>query len=157
MKYSLNIWIMMIVYLFIVVITLGLPIGTIQTIQKTEAAEISLIVIAVILLVFLGYLIKTIIAINADPYKSVIVDFDAKQLIIFSKKGFIVNIPFEQVQRVDIIKGEILRGITLGHLRILDTHGTAYSLTISNVNAFYVNLTSYIPMAMDERIFFATK
>lgn len=157
MKYTLSLWIKLIIYAFIVALVLGLPIGTIQTMQKPEAPEISLIILAVILIVFLGYLIKTIISINADSFKSVVVDFNTQQLTLFSKKNFLVNLPFEQVQRIDIIKGEILRGITLGHLRILDKNGTVYSLTISKVNAFYVNMSSYLPMAMDERIFFGTK
>lgn len=157
MIYALSTWKKLLIYAFIVAISLGLPIGTIQTMQKPGSAEVSLIVLAVILVAFLIYLVKTVIAINADPFKAVTVDFDSKQLIVQGKNNLMINLPFEQVQRIDIIKGEILRGITLGHLRILDKNGTVYPLTISKPDAFYVNMTSYLPMALDERMFFGTK
>ena len=47
--------------------------------------------------------------------------------------------------------------VTLGHIDIIDKQGNIYSLTISNISSFYVNLASYLPMNMDERMFFATK
>ena len=102
MIYALSTWKKLLIYAFIVAISLGLPIGTIQTMQKPGPAEVSLIVLAVILVAFLIYLVKTVIAINVDPFKAVTVDFDSKQLIIQGKNNLMINLPFEQVQRIDI-------------------------------------------------------
>lgn len=155
--YKLAFWIKPLVFAFVLVMLCGLPIGTIQTIQKPGTAEISLIVLGVILLAFLIYLIKTLFDISKDAYKAVTVDFDSQQLILTHKKQGLEYLHFDNIQVLRLIKGEILRGISLGHIDIIDKQGNIYSLTISNISSFYVNLSSYLPMNMDERMFFATK
>ena len=155
--YKLAFWIKPLVFAFVVALGLGLPIGTIQTIQKPQAPEISLVVLAVILTMFLVYLVKTLFDMSKDNYKAVTVDFDLQQLVLQHKKNHVVYIPFKDVQLLRLIKGEILRGISLGHVDIIDNDGQVYSLTISNISSFYVNLSTYLPMSMDERMFFGTK
>ena len=155
--YKLAFWVKPLVFAFVLAILCGLPIGTIQTIQQSQPPEITLIVLGVVLLAFLVYLVKTLIDMSQDTYKAVNVDFDLQQLILTHKKHGLEYLHFDNIQVLRLIKGEILRGISLGHIDIIDKQGNIYSLTISNISAFYVNLSSYLPMNMDERMFFGTK
>ena len=108
----------------------------------------------VVALSLFGYLVKTKIDFMQDKFKSIIIDNDTKSLIFMSKKGEIANVKFDDIQYIHMITGEILRGVRLGHVKVLTKDGFCLSLVISNVNAFNVNLPSSINRNLEECLFF---
>ena len=128
-----------------------------EAIKHPQSSELFIIPLVIVLTIFLIYLIKTLFDISKDEFKSVTIDFENEVLGLTHKKLGVKYLHFNDVQIIKCISGEILRGIHLYHIDIIDKQGIVHNLTISNGSSFYTSLACYLPINMDERLFFRTK
>lgn len=114
--------------------------------------DLTVVIIFAFVTVFVFYIWYMLFAILSQKYSNI--SIDDNMFVLEAKNKEMYGIDFEDVKRVNIIKGEMIRGISFGHVRIVTIDNQLFELTISNPDNFYVEICKHLEVSIDERIFF---
>ena len=147
--YSISKFKIAVVIIFAIIASLMIVPAMIQGITKNDLA---VIIIFAFVTIFVFYIWYMLFAILSQKYSNI--SIDDNMFVLEAKNKEMYGIDFEDIKRVNIIKGELIRGIPFGHIRIVTNDNKLFELTISNPDSFYVAICKNLEVSIDERIFF---
>lgn len=162
-KYSLGFLQKLMTFFVFAVITIAIPLFALHLVAQILSGQglgnDGFILIALWLLIagFWVYLLITIIAICKHKYKSIAVNHDEKKLVFFDSKNQVNIIPFDAVEHIEISKGEIVRGIPIGQIRIFVKPNQVLKVILSGADELYCAIAKDFSINMQESIFFRAK
>ena len=113
--------------------------------------------VLVICFVFGGYITKTLFDISKEKFKALIADYPNRKYYFETKKNEVYELSFDDIKGIYMIKGQIIRSVPLGHVNIITKRGHSLSLTISNIDDFFVGLPDGIEKNLEEVLFYRVK
>lgn len=153
-SYKVNLYSKIIVAMVFLVMLLA-PVMITSEVIKNHSIGIALL--GVILLFFLGYLVRTIFIIFKEDFKQISINYDEQKFYITDKNNQIIEVPFDTIECVEIQKGEIVRGIVLGQIKLHFSDGSSYRLSISNIDSFCMAISKDLTVDFRENMFFLPK
>lgn len=119
--------------------------------------DIIALILFLLIIIYWLYICRTLFIIFKENCKAIAVNHDERKIILFDRKNNINIIPFEDIEHINISKGEIIRGITLGQISLLTKSGIIYRITISKTDEFYGEVAKDFSININESIFFNAK
>ncbi len=131
-----------------------IPIAVAIFVIFINSFDIISVALSIFLLAFGVYELLVFLAINGDPFKDITIDDTNARFLLTAKNNQVLAIPFENVEGLYMTKGEVLRGISCGHITIQTKDNKVYGLTISDITSFAVSAPKDIKQNMEEKIFY---
>lgn len=141
---------------FILVFLIIMPVAVIGVLL-TNQLKVEILVLIAILSVFAIYLLKVFIAINKDTFKKIVIDKTTGKILLITAKQEVLALPFDNIAVINMAKGEVLRGIPVGHITIITRDEKAYGITISNIDEFYVAAPKEVEQTLEDAMFYQPK
>ena len=158
-KYSLLITDKIIIALVLAIITYCLA-ASFQMLPKTFPIQGCQIFLVIVLWGFLGcfwiYLLTTLIKINQNKYKAIVINNNSKQIILYEAKNKVKILPFNLIDYIEIEKGFVVRGIALYQVRIISKNKT-FIVNTSRIGNFCEELPEEMNVDIKQKFFFIAK
>ena len=150
-KYTVNFYTkIMIAFVVIIMAAFAFIIIKQSIIQKGY----ELISLALLPIGFLAYLCRQLYFVFREKFNQISIDFGGHKFYLSDKTNKVLEIPFEDVACVEVQRGEIIRGISLGQIRLHLSNGTCCKITVSNSGAFVAAISNTFVVDYKENIFF---
>lgn len=120
-------------------------------------SDVTILVPGIIIFIWGIYLLKVFIAFSKDTFKKIVIDNSSGKILLITAKKEVLAVPFEDIVAIQMAKGAVLKGIELGHVKIITREPKIYGITISKLDKFYVNLPKEIPLTLDDAILYHPK
>lgn len=152
--YSIS-WLTKIITFLVFIAFLIIPAGLLM--QTIKEQNWLLLVLVFVLFAFLIYLIRTLVFILREKFNRITIDHENKCFYLVDKKKLSLELPFGSISCVEVIRGEIIRGIVLGQINLHTDNGTVYRLTVSGIDTFVHSISKDLTVDFKENIFFLPK
>lgn len=116
--------------------------------------ELTMIVLVVLLSIFGVYIFRVFIAINKDIFKKIVIDKTAGKFILTTANKEVLVVPFDNVAVINMAQGDILKGVSMGHVTIVTREPKTYGVTISNIEKFFTECPNEIDKTFEDAIFY---
>ena len=136
--------------IFVNIFKAALLSGSFNIANKEELMALG---ISVLLTIFWIYLLTIVFKIFTNKYTSVVVNKDEKGFAFSSKKGYEM-VSFDDVEFIHMSKGPLVKGVILGCVNIITKQRNRFSIIISDIDTFYVDLPKDLNMELEQKMFF---